>query len=448
MEVTINENIIWEELENEINWFDKVVDTALTHYFKNDSAINSIYDHGLETLNDNTTYAKLILQNEFGFDERLILILALIAQLRPQSLDVFMIKNQNLNCEFSEFGGVKNGKKVGFTPTLETACFILTGASVKDRLAFINNFTFDHPLFKQGILVRDHEVESSLDQPLRFTSEQLRFIFTGQSELPQYGSSFPAKQITSALEWDDLIVGLGVKEDLNEIEEWLSHSKLILQEWGFGNSLKNGFRALFYGAPGTGKTLAATLIGKSTKKPVFRIDLSMIVSKYIGETEKNLGNLFDIAQNKEWILFFDEADSLFGKRTQTSGANDRHANQEVSYLLQRIEDYPGLVILATNLKDNIDEAFGRRFQIAVEFQRPGPKERKQLWDNYLFDRFEIEENFPKDEIIEKYDVSGGEIINILRYCAIRAAKRNEKKITITDVLSGIQREYKKLNKTL
>jgi len=164
MEVTINENIIWEELENEINWFDKVVDTALTHYFKNDSAINSIYDHGLETLNDNTTYAKLILQNEFGFDERLILILALIAQLRPQSLDVFMIKNQNLNCEFSEFGGVKNGKKVGFTPTLETACFILTGASVKDRLAFINNFTFDHPLFKQGILVRDHEVESSLDQ--------------------------------------------------------------------------------------------------------------------------------------------------------------------------------------------------------------------------------------------------------------------------------------------
>lgn len=215
-----------------------------------------------------------------------------------------------------------------------------------------------------------------------------------------------------------------------------------------GGALKRGFRALFYGAPGTGKTMAATLLGKSTGKPVFRIDLSMIVSKYIGETEKNLGNLFDMAEDKDWILFFDEADALFGKRTQTKGSNDRHANQEVSYLLQRIEDYPGLVILATNLKDNIDDAFSRRFQVAVEFIRPGIKERRILWDNYLFSKFEFEDSFPIDQVVEEYDVTGGEIINVLRYCAIRAAKRNEKKILIDDVLSGIKREYKKVNKTL
>ena len=126
--------------------------------------------------------------------------------------------------------------------------------------------------------------------------------------------------------------------------------------------VKPGYRALFHGPPGTGKTLTATLLGKHTGRPVFRIDLSRVVSKYIGETEKNLSRLFDKAEHKDWILFFDEADALFGKRTEIRDAHDKYANQEVAYLLQRIESYAGLVILATNQRGNIDEAFLRRFQ--------------------------------------------------------------------------------------
>jgi SpoVK/Ycf46/Vps4 family AAA+-type ATPase len=135
---------------------------------------------------------------------------------------------------------------------------------------------------------------------------------------------------------------------------------------------EQGYRALFHGPPGTGKTLTAALVGKEFDIPVYRIDLSMVVSKYIGETEKNLELLFDRAEKKGWILFFDEADALFGKRTDVKDAHDRFTNQEVSYLLQRIEDYNGLVILATNMKSNIDEAFIRRLHLVIHFPLPSP----------------------------------------------------------------------------
>lgn len=131
--------------------------------------------------------------------------------------------------------------------------------------------------------------------------------------------------------------------------------------------IKKGYRALFYGPPGTGKTLAATLLGKRFGKSVYRIDLSQMVSKYIGETAKNMSNLFDIAENKNWILFFDEADALFGKCSSESSSHDWYANQDVSYLLQRVEDYNGLVILGSNFKNNFDQAFMRRFQSIIFF---------------------------------------------------------------------------------
>jgi len=172
-----------------------------------------------------------------------------------------------------------------------------------------------------------------------------------------------------------------------------------------------------------------------------------VVSKYIGETEKNLGKLFDEAEHKQWILFFDEADALFGKRTQTKSSNDRHANQEVAYLLQRIENFSGLVILATNLQTNIDEAFSRRFQSMVHFSKPNKKQRKLLWER-LFDSFDMEEKIDFTDLADKYELSGGAMINVLRFCALNAARRNEKKIELKDILKGIQREYRKSNKTL
>lgn len=192
--------------------------------------------------------------------------------------------------------------------------------------------------------------------------------------------------------------------------------------------------------------MTVSLLGKSTGLDVYRIDLSMVVSKFIGETEKNLSNIFDQAEHKNWILFFDEADALFGKRTQTSSANDRYANQEVSYLLQRIEDFPGVVILATNLKANLDEAFSRRFQSMINFPIPSPPQRKKLWEEAFTEKFILAEDVNLDEIAQKYELAGGAIINVLRYVSLIAIKREDNTITKKDLLHSIRKEFSKEGK--
>jgi SpoVK/Ycf46/Vps4 family AAA+-type ATPase len=179
------------------------------------------------------------------------------------------------------------------------------------------------------------------------------------------------------------VLDSGTFAHLEELRNWIKYGDTILHEWKMADRLKPGYRALFYGPPGTGKTLTAALLGQETGRDVYRIDLSLVVSKYIGETEKNLEKVFTMAQERKWILFFDEADALFGKRGKVKDAHDRFANQEVSYLLQRVEDFDGIVILASNDKDNIDTAFNRRFQAVVHFPMPGAAERQQLCSTAL-----------------------------------------------------------------
>jgi SpoVK/Ycf46/Vps4 family AAA+-type ATPase len=173
--------------------------------------------------------------------------------------------------------------------------------------------------------------------------------------------NFPAQRITTEMEWKDLVLNEQTLAQIEELHAWINHSSTLLYDWGMKRQFKLGYRVLFYGPPGTGKTLTASLLGKYTGKDVYKIDLSMVVSKFIGETEKNLSSLFTKAESKDWILFFDEADALFSKRTNVRDAHDKYAHQEVSYLLQRVENYDGLVILSSNLKSNIDDAFIRRF---------------------------------------------------------------------------------------
>ncbi len=442
-------NKIAKTIIKEIQWFETVVNTALSLYFQNESAYSSVREHTPPLIEEkDSIYASVIQEYALNFEERLVLILSLLPYVKPQSLDVFLIKNQNLNSDFAEFGGIKGVNKSGFIPSLETAIFILTGQELNARLQFLKQFNKDNILFKKGILEFDGNQNFDPHQRLTISNEYLGLLTTGVLKLPQYSSKFPAKEIQTDLSWEDLVVDKNVAEDLLEIKDWLVHSERILTDWQLHKNLKRGYRVLFYGPPGTGKTLAATLLGKETHRPVFRVDLSLVVSKYIGETEKNLGKLFDEAEHKDWILFFDEADALFGKRTQTKSSNDRHANQEVAYLLQRIENFSGLVILATNLQTNIDEAFSRRFQSMIHFPKPDKAQRMMLWNKLFGASFELEESIDFNDLADKYELTGGSMINVLRYCALNAARRDEKKIELKDILKGIQREYRKSNKTL
>ena len=283
---------------------------------------------------------------------------------------------------------------------------------------------------------------------LVISTEYLNKFTSGVYHKPDYSMSFPAKRIATRLEWDDLVLGSDVLEELETIMGWMTHNHTLMVTWGLGKVIKPGYRSLFYGPPGTGKTLTACLIGKAVGVDVYRIDLSMVVSKYIGETEKNLANIFDQAQNKNWILFFDEADALFGKRTQTTHAHDRYANQEISYLLQRTEDFPGVVILATNLKGNIDEAFARRFQSVVYFPMPDAEQRLRLWQNTLDQNCSLSPETSLSEIAKNYELSGGAITNVVRYGAIRALQNNNEAIAGADLIKGIAKELRKEGKTV
>ncbi|MEM8907890.1 MAG: ATP-binding protein, partial [Bacteroidota bacterium] len=293
------------------------------------------------------------------------------------------------------------------------------------------------------------EGEPRLSGKLVLSEEYLDQLTTGKIRPPRYSSAFPAKQLATQLNRQELILAPSTAEKLLEIERWIKHGNWIKQKTQLGKRLKPGFRALFYGPPGTGKTLAASILGNEYQKTVYRIDLSQIISKYIGETEKNLSKLFDKAANKDWILFFDEADALFGKRVGVKEAKDKYANQETAYLLQRIEDYPGLVILASNLKDNIDKAFLRRFHSIIHFPFPTAKERLQLWQStlpqvpptlYLAPQLDL------TALAQRYKLTGANINNIVQYCCYLAREQAQTQIDQDLLLKGIRREFEKEGK--
>lgn len=437
-------------LQRELQWFYQVLDTRFKLYFQQETPYTSIYDVPRPNLKQQKSlYGEIIGHYNMSIDERLILLLALAPHIHPQVLDIFFTKNEKFNRGFTEFGGIKGSQHGGFLPTGETAAFVISAGDLTRRFQIYKLFDPDHFFSKHKILSLETGKgnEPLLSSPLRITKEYLSLLTLGESYKPTFSSEFPAQKISTKLDWDDLVLDLNVLDEVQEILGWIKHHNTLMEDWGLQKFVKPGYRSLFYGPPGTGKTLTASLLGKSTDLDVYRVDLSKIVSKYIGETEKNLANIFDQAENKNWVLFFDEADALFGKRSNTSDAKDRYANQEIAYLLQRIEDFPGVIILATNLKGNLDEAFSRRFQSMVYFPMPRPQQRMQLWQN-VFENFELDDDVDLWKIAKDHEVAGGAIINILRYCALSAIDRGERTINLEDILSGIRKELKKEGKTM
>lgn len=404
-------------LQAHIDWFNQMLTVAIQIYFRQGceySSIEKVIPPDDRWLEDITNRPKIT------FSERVIIMLALMPHICPQALDIFFVQNKDFDRQYTEFGGWKGLSHGGFLPTGETASFILAGEDVEKKKTVIRMFQRDHWFYTQNILRLEGagEGEPFLSGQLRATDEFLSHVLLDREYKPDYTIGFPAKLITTPLEWKDMVLDYHTYEALEDINTWIEYQYTILEDWGLKRILKPGFRALFYGPPGTGKTLAATLLGKKNHMDVYRVDLSMIVSKYIGETEKNLAKVFDLAENRNWILFFDEADALFGKRTSTNTSNDRHANQEVAYLLQRIEDFPGMVILATNLKSNIDEAFSRRFQSIIYFPIPNEELRAALWRNMLPTQWLGEDVEELITMAAETELSGGSITNVVRRCAI------------------------------
>jgi ATPase family associated with various cellular activities (AAA) len=450
-------------LVGEINWFAKQVNSRLLGYFNTNK--DNIKETRVDTTNHpdlsgddlppdlatgKSVYADFVNYYRLSPEERMLLMLVLIPHVQPHLLDVFFTVNKTSARGYTEFGGIKANRHSGFLPTVETALFVLAGNNLAKRFSLYRLFEADHIFLAHNIIVLDkgQQSESFCSSSISLSDEYIDFFTTGKIRKPQFSTEFPAKQLQTKMNWEDLVVDAFTSQQLDELRIWMEHGTKLMNDWGMSKILKPGYKALFYGPPGTGKTLTAALLGKQFGLDVYRIDLSMVVSKYIGETEKNLEKVFKKAENKNWILFFDEADALFGKRTNISDAHDKYANQEIAYLLQRLEEYSGLVILASNMRNNVDEAFTRRLQSIIAFTKPQYKERIRLWENAF-----SKECIPpsKDEIeriAQQYDLAGGSVINVVQYASMLSLNRGEKNITTEDLLAGIKKEYRKEGKTL
>jgi len=394
---------------------------------------------------DDSPLHKFLQENKLDNQATAVLTIALAPHLQPDFYDRTIHEALPQAGDFPQIGGTRGKNFRGFLPTGETALFLLAGEDVEKRMEVQHLFSEDHLFAKKRILWLEEvpEGEPRMSGRIILSQEYVDLFTIGKVAAPRFSMTFPAQRIETELEWDDLVLHPDTLEQIKELEVWVKHGNTLMDDWGMRRKLKPGYRALFHGPPGTGKTLTASLLGKYTGKEVYRIDLSMVVSKYIGETEKNLSNLFAKAENKGWILFFDEADALFGKRTNVRDAHDKYANQEVSYLLQRVELYDGLVMLATNFKSNIDEAFSRRFQSIVYFPAPGFGERLRLWQKAFPAKVQLAGDVNLSSIAQRYELTGAEIINIVQYACLRALNRQDELIMYSDLYEGLKKEFQK-----
>lgn len=438
-----------DALEREFLWFALALDVRFRSYFDPEGESASLPEPP-DLEEDNSLYARLIRKHDFGRIERLVLCLALAPHLKSQLLDLFFTNNPQLNRPFTEFGGYSGKTHTGFIPTGETAAFLLAHEGMEERFKICELFSSHHPFAIDNILHLERiENKEPLQSGRLIVNDEILYALTsGEIYLSASTDLFPAEKIETKMSWEDLVISPFVREEILQIQTWIKHQNELMSDPVFGKHVKPGFRSLFYGPPGTGKTMTANLIGKTCGLEVYRIDLSLIVSKYIGETEKNLEKIFKHAEKKNWILFFDEADALFGKRTSTNSSNDRFANQEVAYLLQRIEDFPGIIILASNLKSNMDEAFSRRFQSTIFFPIPDQSQRLKLWKNIFSGQFKPEASIDLNKIAEDYELSGGSMINVLRSSVLKAKQRGSTEISNQEIIGSIRKEFQKYGKTI
>jgi ATPase family associated with various cellular activities (AAA) len=255
------------------------------------------------------------------------------------------------------------------------------------------------------------------------------------------------RRIRPTRSWNDLVLPTDCMTLLHDLVVRYVKSELVYDEWGFRAVPSRGVVALFSGPSGTGKTLSAEVVAGELGLELFKLDLSSVVSKYIGETEKNLEQVFEAANAGNVVLFFDEADALFGKRSEVKDARDRYANIEVSYLLQRLEAYDGMVVLATNLEKNIDDAFLRRIQCRVEFTLPRPTERRAIWERNIPSTAPVLGDLDLGELAQRFELSGGSIRNAAVHAAFLAAD-DDVPIDMVHVVRGVARELQKMGRLL
>ncbi|UXX77743.1 ATP-binding protein [Reichenbachiella carrageenanivorans] len=372
-----------------------------------------------------SAWAKVAQEFHLETEEVFMLVVIYVAQFQPSSLsELWAVDKLDYKA-----GGKKREGDGHRTPTLRTVLFLLAGDKAIKR-AFYYARLVQSRLFKEQVLVtKIGEMDSLEDQQIKMNNEYYRWLMNGQKARIEISADFPANVLETHLCFDDLVLKDSVRTQLQYLMDFVQHQRELYSNESFASKIKPGYVAMLYGPPGTGKTMTVSVMGKALDIDVYSIDLSRVVSKYIGETEKNLEKIFERLEGKRCILFFDEADALFGKRTEVKDAKDRYANQEVAYLLQKIERFPGLVILASNYSQNLDSAFRRRILTSIFMPPPGEEERQILWERAIPDHYRCESASLLGELAKKHTLTGANIANIVKLACIRASKEGERVLT-------------------
>ncbi|MEG1459278.1 MAG: AAA family ATPase [Acetivibrio sp.] len=325
-------------------------------------------------------------------------------------------------------------------------------------LYFAENYRVDEKVLKK-LAGKFHFTPAQIKQVLKCAEERCyaqeqesiteTMLYESSYQQLQHKLENKAAKVQIVYEWEDLILPEKKKEMLLDACNQVEYKSKVYTEWGFQEKMAygRGISMIFAGSPGTGKTMAAQVMAGCLHMELYKVELAGIVSKYIGETEKNLKEIFDEAKKSHGILFFDEADVLFSKRTEVKDANDKYNNMEAAFLLQKIEEYSGVVILASNFLQNIDEAFKRRISFIIEFPFPDEEHRIQLWKSVFPKKMPLKEDVDIDFLGRKFELSGSNIKNIALKAAFYAAAE-EKSVGMKEIIKGVKEELAKSGKQL
>lgn len=380
------------------------------------------------------------LMQPFTHQERLLLTMALANTIYPQTWNVFAAAAEahKKNINLQQLGFVQLPNHPHLQATISTALFLLGGKEASDQAPIWQLLLPQANLRRLGALdLPTTNALPPIDTVLKLSPRYQYQLLTQAPWQPQYGAEFPATLLTTGKTWDDLVVDERTEILLEQARKWVRHYDEVRQQPGMTEA--KGYRLLMAGPSGTGKTLTAALLGQAAGKPLYRIDVSSIVDKYVGETSKRLRQVFDLAEQHDWILFFDEGDALFGKRSSGTGSsNERYANQEVAYLLYKLEEYQGMIFLATNHKGAIDAAFERRFDSLVTFSKPDESTRRRLWQHFFGQGsgLEIDPHISAGnwrELAEAAPVSAAWIEKFYQYCVMQTTAKHNRAISADDM---------------
>lgn len=439
-----------QAIDQEIKWFQRVLDTRFKLYFGQESQANDILDiPPPEITNSESAWAKLLDKYEPNISERLAILLGLIPHIQPQILDIFFTKNAQFDRGFSEFGGKHQQQFGGFIPTGETLLFLLGGNQTGLRAGALQLFQSDHFFAKDQLLTLSGSAES--DYPLKsrlvLSTEWVNILLLGEEVMPAFTPKFPLREVERELEETDLVLEAETRRQIDEIRLWIEHRNTLREDWGMKGVIKTAYSVLFHGMNGSGKKTAAVLLGKLTGQKVYEVEPSLLHSSHIDESVARIASLFRSASLQNGILYFDEADALFGKRTNLQTKNTEPSNQQLgALLLTHLEGFAGVVIFAAESIEDLDERVLRRFHKLIKFAMLSVSQRLQLWQQNIPEKATLAEDVNLAKLAQDFELNAGSIVNVISDAALQALASGTDEITLMSLRRGIRKELVKMGK--